>query len=134
VRKTYHGSCHCGVVRFSANLDLEAGTSRCNCSACTKARFWKATVPAGDFRLIDGEEALSEYRFGRGGIAHLFCRDCGIKPFGRGEMEELGGAFYAVNIACLDDAGEEELANAPITYEDGKHDAWDRAPAVTSYL
>jgi hypothetical protein len=28
-------------------------------------------------------------------------------------MEELGGKFYAINVACLDDAMYEELAQAP---------------------
>ena len=53
---------------------------------------------------------------------------------GRGEMEELGGRFYAVNVACLDDATDEELAKAPVTYENGRNDRWDQAPAETRHL
>ncbi|WP_274426517.1 GFA family protein [Chelativorans sp. YIM 93263] len=134
MEKTYHGSCHCGAVRFSADLDLSEGTSRCNCSVCAKARFWKSVVPAKEFQLLAGEDSLNEYRFGSGSIAHLFCRTCGVKPFGRGHLEELGGTFYAINVACLDDAAPEELASAPVTFEDGRNDAWDRAPKETGYL
>jgi hypothetical protein len=32
-----------------------------------KTRFWKAIVKADGFRLLQGEDALSDYRFGGGG-------------------------------------------------------------------
>ncbi len=134
MKKTYHGSCHCGAVRFECELDLAEGTSRCNCSICTKTRFWKAIARADEFRLLHGEDALVDYQFGSNSIHHRFCSRCGVKPFGSGEMEALGGRFYAVNIACLDDATDEELAQAPVIHEDGRNDRWDRAPAETRYL
>lgn len=84
--------------------------------------------------MISGAEALTEYRFGTSSIRHTFCSRCGVHPFASASFEVMGGEFYAVNIASLDDVTPEELAAVPIIYEDGKNDAWDRAPAVTAYL
>jgi hypothetical protein len=131
--RTYRGSCHCGAVRFECELDLAQGTTRCNCSICWKSRFWKAIVAADAFRLVEGADALAEYRFGRTTIAHLFCRRCGVKTFGRGHLDDLG-AFYAVNVACLDDATQGELSEAPLRFEDGRHERWDEEPKDTRGL
>jgi hypothetical protein len=133
VKKTYTGSCHCGAVRFACDLDLAAGTSRCNCSICAKGRFWKAVVPADAFRLTQGENALSDYTFGSRSIHHFFCKRCGIKPFGRGHVDEMGD-FVAVNVACLDDTTDEELAQAPVQYEDGRSSQWESPPRETRHL
>ena len=136
MQKTYHGSCHCGAVRFEAAIDLAGETSRCNCSICGKTRFWKAIVPAADVRLLAGEDALTDYQFDGGtgaGIHHLFCRRCGVKPFGRGRLEGFGD-FVAVNLACLDDATDRELAEAPVTFQNGRDNDWPSPPAETRHL
>ncbi|MBB3221929.1 GFA family protein [Pseudoduganella umbonata] len=131
--KTYHGSCHCGVVRFEADIDLGQGTLRCNCSICAKARFWPAIVQPHAFRLLAGAAALTEYRFHTKRDQHLFCRHCGVRPFVNGHSPRWG-EFVAVNVACLDDATAEELANAPITYLDGRNDNWDTPPLQIHHL
>ncbi len=130
MKRDYQGSCHCGAVRFRAALDLDAGTVRCNCSVCAKGRFWLAMVPRDDFELLEGEATLSTYKFGAHNISHRFCTTCGIKPFGHG----ADGASYAISVATLDDVPPEALAATPVMYVDGKVNAFDRPPAVTSYL
>lgn len=131
--KTYRGSCHCNAIRFEATLDLALGTMRCNCSFCLKIRCWAVLVKPQDFRLLTGEDALSEYRYGAKNERHFFCTHCGVRPFGLGNSPRLG-AFYGVSVTCLDDATSAELAGAPVRYVDGVNDNWELAPSETRHL
>jgi hypothetical protein len=137
--KTYSGGCHCGAVRFEAEIDVAQGTVKCNCSSCTKARSWLAIVPASRYRLTAGAPSEAKYQWTPPGrtepaVEYHFCKICGIRTPGRGEVESMGGAFYAVQVPLLDNVDSEELAAAPIQYTDGRHDRWDRAPADTRFL
>ncbi len=106
---------------------------RCNCSFCLKIRCWAIAVQPGDFTLLSGEAALSQYQFGAMNETHYFCRHCGVRPFGLGKSVRRG-EFYGVSVSCLDDVTQEELANVPITYIDGRNDEWDTPPAQTRHL
>jgi hypothetical protein len=133
MKQTYAGGCHCGAVRYEADVDLSKGTLKCNCSICSKARAWLVAVDGDDFRLLRGADALSEYQFGANRIHHLFCRHCGIKSFSRGDGAG-GKQFVAVAVSCLDDIPDAELAALSILYVDGRSDNFQAAPAQTSHL
>jgi hypothetical protein len=100
-------------------MDLSKGTSRCNCSICSKTRAWSATVKPPAFRLLKGEDVLSDYQFGSKNGHHLFCKRCGVRPFGRGYVEQIGGDFVSINLGALDNVSDDELANAPIEFMNG---------------
>ena len=99
--KTYTGSCHCGAVRFEADIDLSQPTYRCNCSICRRTRFWPAIVTPDRFRLLAGDGELTEYRFNSLRNSHHFCRTCGVRPFGIGNNVP-GGERISEAIALLD--------------------------------
>lgn len=102
MRKTYHGGCQCGAVRFDVTMELGEVIS-CNCSRCGRLGSLLAFAPAQDFKLIAGDKATTEYLFNKHAIHHLFCSTCGIQSFARGRMPD-GVEVIAVNARCLDDA------------------------------
>jgi hypothetical protein len=61
--RRHHGSCHCQAVRYEAEFDLVAGTNRCNCSLCSKARAWFLFVRGDKFKLLVGEDVLGSYQW-----------------------------------------------------------------------
>jgi hypothetical protein len=131
--ETYRGSCHCGAVRFEADLDLTQPSFRCNCSICRRNRFWPAIAREDGFRLLSGQDMLTEYLFNSRVNQHFFCRVCGVRPFGIGNETPLG-RIYGVNIGCLEGITEEALSKVPVTYVDGLHDRWDRTPEHIGHL
>ena len=132
--KRHKASCHCGKVSIEADLDLMAGTGRCNCSICAKSRWWGISVKPAAVHAVTGEEHTTSYSFGTKSVDTRFCTTCGLRVYGRGDIPQIGGAFVAINVACLDTASDEELAAAPVHYSNGRDNDWMHTPKVTSHL
>ncbi len=103
---THHGGCHCGRVRFAVDAPGRITALECNCSICRMTGFLHLIVPAARFRLLQGAEILSEYRFNTGIARHRFCSICGVKSFYVPRSNPDG---IDVNVRCLDRAGIEHL-------------------------
>lgn len=113
---TYNGSCHCGAVRYEVDMDLTQAIS-CNCSLCARRAHLLVFVPATQFRLLSGEDRLTDYQFNKKIIHHVFCSVCGVGSFCKGVNPD-GSEMRAINIRCLEDV---DLKNVAIHEFDGKN-------------
>lgn len=120
--QTYHGSCHCGRVKFTVTTELDKVTS-CNCSICTKKGALHHRVAVEQFTLLEGEEFLKLYQFGSKEAKHFFCRECGIHPFSN---PRLAPQMVSVNVRCLDDFDLERERYEVVAF-DGRN--WEAAAA-----
>jgi hypothetical protein len=109
------GGCHCGRVRYQAELDLDEPVMACNCSMCGRTGTLLQFIPPSRFTLLSGEDALQDYQFKAHNIHHLFCKTCGIKSFARGTGPS--GPMVAINTRCLDDV---DLSKLQVEQFDGK--------------
>lgn len=113
--QTFHGSCHCGDVRYQVTLALDGAVS-CNCSICSRTGTLLAFAPASQFELLSGADSLTDYQFGGKRIHHLFCRRCGIRAFCRATARD-GSPTVAINVRCLEGV---DLDALPVKRFDGK--------------
>lgn len=108
----FHGSCHCGAVRFAFDADPITEGIRCNCSICRRkgavlSKTWITDV------TVEGRERLSVYHWGDRMMNHWFCPTCGISPFSD-PIDRPG--TYRVNLGCVDGVDPYALA---VTVIDG---------------
>jgi hypothetical protein len=131
--RTYRGSCHCGAIRFEADLDLGKGTGKCNCTFCWKVRNWSIMTKPDKFRLLAGKDDLGDYSKHETGH-HGFCKRCGVRTHSWGDIPQIGGPFVSVSLAALDDLAAEELAGAPVRLMNGRDNDWFNVPPETRHL
>ncbi len=113
--RVYQGGCHCGKVRYEVTADLDR-VMACNCSICAKRGSILAFAAEPQFKLLSGEDALTDYQFNKRIIHHLFCGTCGVAAFARGTAPN-GQPMVAINVRCLDDV---DVSTLTITPFDGK--------------
>jgi len=114
----HKGGCHCGQVRFEVDAPAVIEATDCNCSICRKSGFLHLIVADSDFRLLQGEDALTTYTFNTGVAKHRFCRHCGVKSFYIPRSHPHG---VSVNVHCLDN---ETVEAVKITDFDGAN--WEK--------
>ena len=118
MEQSYQGGCHCGRVRFEVTADIGEVTD-CNCSVCSKKGFLHLIVEPSRFRLLQGGDALTTYRFNTCVARHTFCAHCGIHAFytPRSHPDKVD-----VNARCIDGL---DLSAVRIVPFDGRN--WETA-------
>ena len=107
--KTYHGSCHCGNVRFEVDADLDH-VRVCDCSLCHKRGALNFRVEPEHFRLLTPLEDMALYQWNTKIAKDYFCPECGILPFRR---PRTAPEVVTVNARCLADV---DLDSIPRDY------------------
>jgi hypothetical protein len=126
---TLEGSCHCGAVKFTAELPQGlASARRCTCSICRMRGAVAVTGSIDGFTIRQGADKLATYRFNTGVAQHHFCTVCGIYTHHkrRSNPNELG-----VNVACLE--GVSPFDFSEVLVHDGERHSSDN-PDRKSYV
>ncbi|KAI1083515.1 glutathione-dependent formaldehyde-activating enzyme [Whalleya microplaca] len=80
--RLYTGSCHCGAVRLAflakpLDKTYPENIAQCNCSMCGRQGVtW--IYPRKEQVVIEGEENLATYCFGKKYFGKTFCKTCGV--------------------------------------------------------
>ncbi|ORY18805.1 Mss4-like protein [Clohesyomyces aquaticus] len=115
--ETYHGTCHCGAVQYSATLNPPLPKQKvivqCNCSICSRNGYLLVYPLRKQLHMKSGEDALKTYTYGR--AEHKFCGTCGSSMFvyfdTQATKAELGKIpdIFSLNIKMLKNVNFDEL-------------------------
>lgn len=108
---TVEGGCHCGAVRFTADLPEGWHAHLCNCTMCQMKGTVLVDVPVPAVTVTQGEDDLELYQFNTMVAKHHFCRKCGIHPFHQLRSEPEN---YGVNAVCLDGYSRYDFTELPV--------------------
>lgn len=133
--KKYHGSCHCKKVTFDAEIDLQKGTYKCNCSYCGKVRNWGHNTTPEFFKWTSGQANVTIYKINpETQNEYYFCKNCGTRIGTKGYIEEIGGDYFSVTMSTIDNITPKELAQLSIQCLDGANNDWFSVPEFTKHL
>ncbi|MDR3437735.1 GFA family protein, partial [Telmatospirillum sp.] len=82
---------------------------RCNCSYCRMRGA--VVVMARGIKFLQGEDALTSYRFHTRSVQHFFCSRCGIYTH---HQRRSDPSQYGVNVACLDGVSPFDFVDVPV--------------------
>ncbi|NKC01890.1 MAG: GFA family protein [Pseudomonadales bacterium] len=105
---TYAGSCHCGAVEFTFEVD-EFAAWQCNCSLCRRTGAIYHRVEATCFHLKEPLVELESYG-SKPLISHKRCARCGVHTFSQVKFGHEIGALYCVNLLCVGDIETNKLS------------------------
>ena len=97
------GSCHCGAIRFEAEIE-PSRVGICHCTDCQtfSSSAFRASVFVSEdhFRLLDGSPAIYDKVAESGAARALaFCATCGTHVYGTTQGD--GPIFYSVRVGTL---------------------------------
>lgn len=96
-----HGSCHCGAISFTADIDPERVTV-CHCSDCQalSGAPYRAfvRVPVARFVLTGNPKSYTKTAQSGQRRAQVFCPDCGTPLYG---SEVENPQFVVIRLGCV---------------------------------
>ena len=95
----YEGSCHCGAVKFEVTMAPPTKAFACNCTMCSRAGWLLAFAKDDTFKILHGEDAVTDYQFGKKKIHHVFCKTCGTRLC----TWRTNGSAAGIALAVFDD-------------------------------
>lgn len=132
-KHTFHGSCHCGAIKYTASISLPPTprATRCNCTVCLKSSFtsFRVASPDTNFKLLSPSSfsEIPDYQWASEDIHRNFCDKCGIQVFASGKYT-FGGQtteFFSINVLTLDQPQDGlDLRQWKFDYWDGKNNNW----------
>ena len=114
------GACHCGAVRFTADVAEPLRGSRCNCSICSVKGAVTVGIPLAALEVTEGADLLTLYQFNTGTAKHYFCSRCGSHTF---HQRRSDPETYGVNVACLGLNPYHDFSDVAVA--DGRHHVRD---------